>query len=205
MSPVSRLAFSVPGRRARITPRTLNTNSLRRLLAVATRSGACFLSTTICTIPVLSRRSMKTRSPKSRWRCTHPFSTTSLSISEDRVVPQSSVRFQLFTRISFLAFSSTGNDTAYSVPMGTVLPVVVEMTGSGGPKLHQESRKYQCRAGRQEERKTGKGRKEENPLLHFSVSLCIFSCLPFFLPSCSAFPALPLHFLSSLRRKRAVL
>jgi len=52
-------------------------------------------STTTCTNPVRSRRSMNTRSPKSRCRCAHPLSVTSRSTSS-AVSPHSGRPFQLF-------------------------------------------------------------------------------------------------------------
>jgi hypothetical protein len=65
--------------------------------------------------------------------------------------------------------------------------------------VNPDNRKYRGRAGKQEERNTGRGIEKKIPgKIVFSLH---FSCLPSFLPSCSAFPARPI---SAPSRRRLV-
>ena len=94
ISPVDRLGFTVPSGRGRTVPVTRTTYSLRRSAAP---------STTHCTTPEWSRRSMKARcSPCSRRRATHPQRATSWPTWSSPRSPQRWVRMEVESSITWL-------------------------------------------------------------------------------------------------------
>src|SRR5512140_307887 len=87
--PVGRSAFTASAPRAMTAPVTSTTNSLRSSLARArtAASGRNSASKTTWARPERSRRSMKTSSPWSRRRLTHPWRRTVCPTCEGRRVP----------------------------------------------------------------------------------------------------------------------
>ena len=88
-SPVANAGFSAPAMRLEILPLICTTHSDRIRSASMCESGETSGLNTTCRMPVRSRKSMKTKLPWSRRRCTHPATVTSRPMSEERGAPQS--------------------------------------------------------------------------------------------------------------------
>src|SRR5699024_2742633 len=76
ISPVFISGLIVESSRLTTLPVTSTTYSLLTPSATATASSECFGLNTTCTIPDLSRKSIKISPPKSRRLCTHPLNNT---------------------------------------------------------------------------------------------------------------------------------